>query len=518
MFKNWKKHEKLWQIFIMVLLAIFVVVALVFAFFNFQKFVTYLKGLINAVMPFIYGFIIAYLCNPLYKALHRHVFKFVDKNKPHPKFRKGISIFFAFIILFATITLLLFAIIPEISRNISNIKPDIIYNNFMSFIQTTLDKISAIIPAVKPDAVMQYINNLLSFDGELLSGILTFLKGNITTIITNIISQIFSIIVGIILSVYFLSYKEKIVAKLKKLLCALFKKNTYEKIIDFARYTDKTFGRYLLGTLIDSLLVGIVVFLILAVLKFPYAVLIGVVVGFTNIIPFFGPFLGAIPSAILILIDPNGGLIKALIFVIIILVVQQIDGNIIAPHIHGSSTGLSPIAVILAVTVCSYLFGFVGMVIGVPLWAVIMYLITGKVDSRLKKKKLPTNTDCYRAKDIYSDDGFLKAKSAVEAQVMIEHSEAVEKAVAESKLTEAELKKVEERIIDEIISSAAEETVSKADADALEATRELKIVKTPATIAEAEEEKTAHIEVITEEKKPEKKKNVFVLTPNTDKE
>lgn len=518
MFKNWKKHEKLWQIFLMVLLSVVVVVALVFAFFNFQKFLTFVKGLINAIMPFIYGFIIAYLCNPLYKRLFRHVFKFIDLKKPHPKVRKGLSIFFSYVIFFATITLLLFAIIPQVYKNIISIKPDVIYNNFMSFITSTLDKVSEIIPAIKPDDIMKYLNNLFSFDGELLTSVFNFLKNNVTNIITSVISQVFSIIVGIILSVYFLAYKEKIVAKSKRILCAFFKKSSYEKIIDFARFSDKTFGRYLIGTLLDSLLVGIVVFLILAIFKFPYAMLIGVIVGITNIIPFFGPFLGAIPSAILILIDPQGGLVKALLFVVIILIVQQIDGNIIAPHIHGTSTGLSPIAVILAVTVCSYLFGFIGMVIGVPLWAVIMYLITGRVEGRLKKKKLPTNIDCYRAKDIYSDEGFMKAKCAVEAQDMIEHNESVEKAVAESKITGDELKKVEERIVDELVSSAAEKTVAKAEAESLEATRELKVVKNPVDSTEAiEPKKSASIEVKTEEKKPEKKKNVFVLTPNIDK-
>jgi hypothetical protein len=147
-----------------------------------------------------------------------------------------------------------------------------------------------------------------------------------------------------------------------------------------------------------------------------------------------------------------------------------------------------------------------------------MYLITGRVEGRLKKKKLPTNIDCYRAKDIYSDEGFMKAKGAVEAQDMIEHNEAVEKAVAESKITGDELKKVEERIVDELVSSAAEETVAKAEAESLEATRELKVVKNPVDSTEAiEPKKSASIEVKTEEKKPEKKKNVFVLTPNIDK-
>ena len=202
-----------------------------------------------------------------------------------------------------------------------------------------------------------------------------------------------------------------------------------------------------------------------AIFKFPLAPLIGVLVGVTNVIPFFGPFLGGIPSALLLLIHSDGGLIKALIFVVIIVIVQQVDGNIIAPHIHGSSTGLTPIGVILSVTVCSHVLGFVGMLIGVPLWAVISYLFTILIENRLKKKKMPVNVDCYRAKDIYTDESFIKAKGAIEAQERIEHHETVEKVKAENKISEDVIHQVEERIVDEIINTVAEEIIQKAEAE-----------------------------------------------------
>ena len=218
-------------------------------------------------------------------------------------------------------------------------------------------------------------------------------------------------------------------------------------------------------SLLDSILVGVVVFVVLAICGIPLAPLIGVIVGITNVIPFFGPFLGGIPSALLILIHSDGGLFWALVFVGIIVVVQQVDGNIIAPHIHGSTTGLTPIGVILAVTVCSHIFGFVGMLVGVPLCAVISYLVTILIENKLKKKKMPVNVDCYRAKDIYTDESFIKAKGALEAQERVERHEAVEKAKAENKISEEVIHQVEERIVDEIINTVAEEIIQKAEAE-----------------------------------------------------
>ena len=165
------------------------------------------------------------------------------------------------------------------------------------------------------------------------------------------------------------------------------------------KYTNSTFGKYILGALCDAVLVGCVVTLILTIFKFPYAALIGVVCGVTNIIPFYGPFIGAIPSGILIFLQTPGDTMdkfwRVFAFAMIILVIQQIDGNIIAPHIQGEATGLSPIMVIAAVTFCSHVFGFIGMLIGVPVVAVISYMINCLIESKLKKKDLPTSIECY---------------------------------------------------------------------------------------------------------------------------
>ena len=471
MFKNFKKNDKYFTIAVYSFLVVAALIGLIFIFMNFGKITTFFEGLINALMSFIYGFAIAYLCNPIYKCIHKYVFKFIDKKKEHPKLRKGFSIFLTYIVFFALITLLLFAIIPQIANNIQDLGENIqaYGENFVNGLKNLLNKISSIFPAIKPDDIIGMIQNIFAGEGEgIISQVINYILQNSGSILeagSAVVSQIFAFFVGIILSIYFLIYKDSIVARGKRILCSIFKKESYEKIIDFARYSDKTFGRYLLGALLDSIIVGLVVFAVLAIFKFPLAPLIGVLVGVTNIIPFFGPFLGGIPSALLLLIHSDGGLIKALIFVVIIVIVQQVDGNIIAPHIHGSSTGLTPIGVILSVTVCSHVLGFVGMLIGVPLWAVISYLFTILIENRLKKKKMPVNVDCYRAKDIYTDESFIKAKGAIEAQERIEHHEAVEKVKAENKISEHVIHQVEERIVDEIINTVAEKIIQKAEAE-----------------------------------------------------
>ena len=471
MFKNFKKNDKYFTIAVYSFLVVAALIGLIFIFMNFGKITTFFEGLISALMSFVYGFTIAYLCNPIYKRLHKYVFKFVERKKERPKTRKGLSILLTYIIFFALITLLLFAIIPQIANNIEDLGANIVVygENLINGLTNLLTKLSNVFPAIHPDEIIAMIQDMLISEGEgILSKIANYILQNTGSILeagSAVIGHVFAFFVGIILSIYFLIYKELMVARSKRILCSIFKKEPYEKIISFARYTDTTFGRYLLGALLDSIIVGLVVFAILAIIGYPLAPLIGVLVGTTNIIPFFGPFLGGIPSALLILIHSDGGLMWALGFAVIIVVVQQIDGNIIAPYIHGSSTGLTPIGVILSVTVCSHVFGFVGMLIGVPLWAVVSYLFTMLIENKLKKKKMPVNVDCYRAKDIYSDESFIKAKGAIEAQERIEHHEAVEKVKAENKISEEIIHQVEERIVDEIINTVAVEIIQKAEAE-----------------------------------------------------
>lgn len=454
MFKNFKKNDKYFTIALYAFVVVALLIALIFVFINLGRINTAISSFFGAIAAFIYGFVIAYICNPLYKNISKYVFKFVEKKKPRPKLRKILSLVLTYIVFFAIITIILFAIVPSIIENINTLFGYFSLQNIQSWFNALVDKISTAFPELEFDAntVFNVIQSYL-FDeqGNLkfdLSGILGTGANIVLNIAIGIIDQIFSIIVGIILSVYFLIHSGGIFARLKKGLAAMFKRETYEKIVDFARYTDKTFGRYLIGTICDSMVVGLVVGLLMAIFQMPHAVLIGFIVGITNIIPFFGPFIGAIPSALIILIA-SGSFWKVLFFVVVIIVVQQLDGNVFAPHIIGASIGLTPIGVIAAVTICSHFFGVLGMVIGVPFAAVLTYIVTNMVNNKLKKKNLPSDTALYEKHNLFEDEEFIKASFDVEAKARIDMKEAVEKAKENLELHQIGIHEAQERIINE---------------------------------------------------------------------
>ena len=217
----------------------------------------------------------------------------------------------------------------------------------------------------------------------------------LTTMIQSVAIGALDIILGFVFAIYFLLAKEHLLAQIKKILRAIFKENTYQNILRIVSLTDNTFGKYFTGAILDSILVGIICFILMTILGMPYAPLISVIIAATNVIPFFGPFIGAIPSALILFVANP---IYAVYFAIMVLVLQQIDGNIIAPRIHSASTGLDPVWVIVSITLMSGLFGFVGMFIGVPLFSVLYTLVKEQVEMRLAKKSLPLETVNYMNK------------------------------------------------------------------------------------------------------------------------
>ena len=206
------------------------------------------------------------------------------------------------------------------------------------------------------------------------------------------------VLVALVICVYVLNSKEIFQAQAKKFVLAIFPTKKAEEIFEFAKICNHTFGGFINGKIIDSIIIGILCFIAMTLLKLPLALLISVVVGVTNIIPFFGPFIGAIPSAILLLcINP----VDALKFGIMVLALQQLDGNVIGPKILGKATKLASFWVMFAILVGGGLFGFVGMVLGVPTMAVIYVYVSRYINGRLKEKDLPADTEIYECFDKY---------------------------------------------------------------------------------------------------------------------
>jgi predicted PurR-regulated permease PerM len=230
-----------------------------------------------------------------------------------------------------------------------------------------------------------FMDNLVPSMSEVMSGVSTGLI-SVLLILKNLL-------LGLIICIYFLNGKEMFAAQTKKIIFAILKKERAEFVIHESKFINRTFSGFIIGKIVDSIIIGIICFIGLTIMKMPYTLLISVIVGVTNVIPFFGPFIGAIPSTIIILLESP---IQALYFVIFIQILQLADGNFIGPKILGDSTGIPSFWVIFAILLGGGLFGFVGMIIGIPIFAVIYAYVGRYVRFKLEQKNLPSDTVNYK--------------------------------------------------------------------------------------------------------------------------
>ena len=363
---------------------------------------------IAILMPVIYGLLISYVLWPLVRIFETKLFgKIMKKMKvtPTAKGKKAIRLTCVlatlFLFLFA-IYLLLALLIPQVANSIASIVENFprYINNIQEWISSTLKN--------NPD-MENTVNNLISTYSEKAEEWLSQdLMPQMNSIIRELssglvgfITFIKNVILGIIVSIYMLYGKENLIANAKKGVYALFSTRRANQIIKDCQYIDATFGKYIIGMMLDSLNIAVWCYVGLLILQMPYAILISVVVGVTNFIPFFGPYLGAIPSAVLIfMVNP----IQALYFIIFIFVLQQIDGNFIAPRILGDSTGMSSLMVLVAIMVGGGLFGIPGMLIGVPVCAVLCTAVRHFMERRLADKNLPTDQEFYNGLDQINEE------------------------------------------------------------------------------------------------------------------
>ena len=360
---------------------------------QFDKLSGVISAFLSAFSPIFIGFAIAYLLNPILKFYENKVFKRI-KNK---RALRIVGIFFTYLSLCLFLCAIGMLVIPQVTASINDLssKFDTYKASTLAMIDSFLDtlKESGIISAgINSDTLIKFISDNFSFDANVGKTILTFLATNLQSFL--IIPK--NILIGIFISLYALYSKDHLSAQFKKALKAIFSEKTYTAITHRIDSTHSTFGGYFTGVVIDAVFVGVVSFVAMLIFKVPYASLVAVLVAVTNVIPVFGPFIGAIPSALIIFIsEPE----KVIIFIILILVIQQIDGNIIAPRILGNSTGMSSLAVIIAITVMGSAFGFMGMFIGVPVFAVIIALIKEITEERLAQKGLSKETASYYPKN-----------------------------------------------------------------------------------------------------------------------
>lgn len=349
-----------------------------------------ISGAIGILQPFIMGFSIAYILNFILKFFENKVItdSVCDSLRLKSKGRRITSIIITYMVTFCVMYLFIKFVLPQLIESIVGLVNDVpMYinestrytNEFLSSLNIEKEYMVLINDNFKK--VLEYV---IKFASDLLPVL--------GIAITSILSSIWNIILGLIISIYLLVDKERFCALSKKVVYAILPNFAAEKTIEITHRSNMTFGKFLVGKLLDSCIIGVLTFFILTVCKMPYTILISVIVGITNIIPFFGPFIGAIPSFIIILfVSP----VKALWFLLIILIVQQIDGNIIGPKILGDSIGISAFWILFAILVAGKFLGIVGMIVGVPLFAVIYSLLKEVVEGRLKKKGLKTDTKDY---------------------------------------------------------------------------------------------------------------------------
>ena len=359
--------------------------------------------------PIIIGMVIAYLLNPVLiffeKRLLLPLGKKLFHGKPHAAFvfARTVGIVISLGLFIFALVVLLWMVLPQLFSSIEGI-----VNNANDYINTVVNWVNNLLsghPKLEKTAA-DMLSNLLSkvtgwLEGSLLTTINTMLL-NLTTGVYNIVRGIFNFSVGLVVSAYLLASKETFAAQSKKMLYALFKAPRVNAFLDTLRLTHKTFSGFIYGKLLDSLIVGIINLVVMSILNIPFALLISVIVAVTNIIPIFGPLIGIIPSAFLILlVSPT----KSLIFIIFSIVLQQLDGNILVPKILGNTTGLPSFWVMFSILVGGGLFGFTGMLCGVPVFAVLYSLARSFLTRRLARKALPTNTKEYELIDCIDDNG-----------------------------------------------------------------------------------------------------------------
>lgn len=355
--------------------------------------------LYTILTPIVYAAAMSYVLWPIVRFMERSVIYRICKKKnwnPSEKIRhviRMICVIITLLLFLLGIYGLLSMLIPELINSITNIIDNL--PRYINNIEKWLTNLLKNYPELETNSSMIFSAVTTKAESWLTDDLLpkiNLLVASFSTGFVGVLVFLKNFLIGAMVSIYLLYGKESYVAQGKRLLYCLFSTRTTNNIIRDLQYVDKTFGGFIIGKVLDSLIIGILCYIGTMILNLPYALLVSVIVGVTNVIPFFGPYIGAIPSALLILlVNP----IQCVYFVIFILLLQQFDGNFLGPKILGGSTGLSSFMVIVAILVGGGLFGIFGMFVGVPACAVICTAIRNGIQSRLAKKRMPIHLDSY---------------------------------------------------------------------------------------------------------------------------
>lgn len=359
-----------------------------------------LNNIFLVTRPVVYGLIIAYIMTPTLNFIEKKIKFLFSKCKiniyKHQGKIRGISILFASVLFIFVIYALIAMLVSQIVPSIENI-----VNNFDTYINGLIKWVNKLFEDNSTIAVFVQ-NSINTYSHEFENWLSTIVIPQASDIIKTLSMSVISVmkvlwnfIIGFVISIYLMFNKDVLSGQAKKIVYAFWKTKTANMVIHEVRSVHQTFVGFISGKVIDSIIIGLLCFIGTTIIGTPYAALVSVIVGVTNVIPFFGPYLGAIPCTIFILIVDLAHPLNCVYFAIFIFLLQQFDGNILGPKILGDSTGLSGLWVIISITLFGGLFGIFGMIIGVPIFAVLYSAIKRIVNYNLDKRKLPTETSLY---------------------------------------------------------------------------------------------------------------------------
>ena len=357
---------------------VFICTLIIVAVINLGTTIDIIGRFLAIIAPFIFGFFFAYLIRPIVVTLEKPLKK-IKKGKGK-KIKRVISIVVSYLIVIGALTIIIVYIFPQMKNSVKDIGNSV--KNGYNYVTNHLDEMNAMIPVINLGSVIEYIQNnlidkLMSNSGTIVPFVYHFSS--------SVLTSLYNIFMGLVISIYMIIDGQKLKKSIKRIIYALSPIEKAPAICKTISKCNHIFNGFLFGKAVDSLIIGILCFIAMSILQLPYSLLLSVIVGITNMIPYFGPIIGAIPGFVIYLfIDPK----LSLVFAIMILILQQFDGLYLGPKILGDLTGIKPLWVIFGIVIGGAYFGAVGMFLGVPTVAVFMYLADLFIESKLKKKKI----------------------------------------------------------------------------------------------------------------------------------
>lgn len=397
-----RKSDKYKRIGFMIFQVAFAICALIFIFLRFTVIGGVIKKILEVLSPIFTGIVLCYLCSPLYNLIRSRL----EKKSSSTKLSKITATVVCVLAVGFLIYGLTALIIPQLYDSLLSLYSQVPY---------LIERVS-----LEYNRLVSEKHDLAVFLGS--ESITEFLKNfvdsvivpNVDKIATSLYTSLKSVavwfcnfLIGLVSMCYLLNFKEKLLPQAKKIIYAVMRTKDAGLLCDELQEMNRVFGGFIKGKLFDSLIIGVLCFTVFSIFRIPYALLVSVIIGVTNVIPFFGPFIGAVPSALIIaIIDPQ----KGLWFILLVFIIQQLDGNVIGPKILGESTGLSSFWILFSILLFGGLFGFAGMVLAVPSWVVIMRGLRKLIEKSLRNKRLPSDTAAYEpGKRIEQENASLSA-------------------------------------------------------------------------------------------------------------